>query len=111
MRRHSTLARDRRFQKAQLRLWNRRIAELETQRADRESELAAAVEYLRNHESRLASHNLQLATAERRLEGHEGELKWLRGATQNILNSRLWRTASQVGQLARKVTGVGRHTV
>jgi chromosome segregation ATPase len=104
-RRSETQARERRFQIAQLRSSNRRIAELEAQRAGLELELSAAIQYLRNHESRLAGCDSQLTVVERRLEGHEGELKWLRGAIENILNSRLWKAAGQIGQFARKITG------
>jgi len=98
-------ARDRRLQVAQLRLCNQKIVELESQLAGLQVEMTAAIDYLRAHESRLVTQRSRLEAFEVRLDGHEGELKWLHEATQNILSSKLWKMAGRMGQFARKITG------
>lgn len=75
---------------------------MKTELAGIQDELTAAVDYLRDHESRLAGHGLRLAASERRLNGHEGELAWCREAIQSIVNSRAWKTMARMGRFARK---------
>ena len=101
-----SVARIRRLQAAQIRLHSQRLEELRTELAGIQEELTAAVDYLRDHESRLAGHESRLAVSERRLNGHEGELAWCREAIQSIVNSRAWKTMARIGWFARKtVTG------
>ncbi len=94
-------ARARRFRAAEARRGARARAELENQGKGMQSELNAIVEYLRAHESRIAS-------CERRLSQHSGEFDWLRAVLRKALQSRFWNAIGGMSQFTRKIVQVRR---
>ena len=99
------------LRRAETRRLSRQLAELDARISNLNEEMQAVVNYLRDHQSRLALHEDRLLQQEERFHAIKAKIDWLLVAVRHILNSRAWKFLGIIGRLTRRLFGRSQSTL